>query len=319
MKPTIPKSMKAAVIDKFGSPAVLHAARIPVPEPSRGEVLIRVRSAGIGAWDPWLREGGSGVGYFPQVLGTDGAGIVVATGPGVRRFKIGDRAYGFAFDNPKGGFYAEYAAIPEENVSAVPDSLSTEEAGPLAASGLTALAGLDALKPKKGRILMILGASGGVGHVALQLAARTGARRLAVASGKDGAELARRLGADGVVDGKAAGFAKSVKAYAPDGVDFALAFANSKGLMEALRLVKKGGVVAYPNGVEPEPRGLAGIKIVAFDGLPSRSGFGRLNAWIAEGRFRVVISRSYRLEDAAQAHRDILKHHIGKLAFRMRA
>ena len=102
MKPTIPKSMKAAVIDRFGGPRVLHAARIPVPEPGRGEVLIRVRSAGIGAWDPWLREGGSGVGYFPQVLGTDGAGIVVATGPGVRRFKVGDRVYGrFRFaDSP---------------------------------------------------------------------------------------------------------------------------------------------------------------------------------------------------------------------------
>ena len=88
--------------------------------------------------------------------------------------------------------------------------------------------------------------------------------------------------------------------------------------MEALRLVKKGGIVAYPNGVEPEPKGLAGKKIVAFDGTPGRSAFGRLNASIAGGRFRVVVSRSYRLEDAAQAHRDILKHHLGKLAFRMR-
>jgi NADPH:quinone reductase-like Zn-dependent oxidoreductase len=317
MNAPIPKTMKAAVIDRFGGPEVFRVASIPVPDPDEGEVLIHVRTAGIGAWDPWLREGGSSIGAFPQVLGTDGAGIVAAAGKGARRFKVGDRVYGFAFDNPKGGFYAEYAAVPEGHIAAIPENVSTEEAGALAASGLTALAGIESLKLGKERTLLILGASGGVGHVALQLAKRTGSRLLAVASGKDGVELVRRLGADEAVNGRSAGFVDAVKKSAPDGVDFALAFANSETLGKALRLVKKGGSVAYPNGVEPEPKGLRGIKIVAFDGVPSRNAYDRLNALISKGLFRIEIGRAYRLEDAARAHRDIQKHHLGKLAFQI--
>jgi NADPH:quinone reductase-like Zn-dependent oxidoreductase len=317
MSPSIPKTMKAAVIDEFGGPQVLHLATIPVPELGEREVLVRVQTAGIGAWDPWLREGGSSVGRFPLVLGSDGAGTVAACGSRVSRFKVGDRIYGYAFDNPKGGFYAEYAAISEDKAAAIPANVSTEEAGALTASGLTALAGLEKLKLGKDCSLAILGASGGVGHVALQLAKRMGARLLAVASRTDGVDLARRLGADQAVDGRTANVVGAVKDFAPDGLDAALAFANSEKLAEVLKQVKRGGAIAYPNGVEPEPKGLTGAKIHAYDGLPSPDAFDRLNALIARGPFHVEISRSYRLEEAAQAHRDIVKHHIGKLALRI--
>ena len=76
----LPKTMKAAVIDKFGGPQVLHVASIPVPEPDENEILLRVHAAGIGSWDPWLREGGASAGRFPLVLGSDGAGTVAARG-----------------------------------------------------------------------------------------------------------------------------------------------------------------------------------------------------------------------------------------------
>src|SRR5512134_3860374 len=101
MSPSIPKTMRAAVIDKFGRPDVLHVARIPAPEPGQGEILIRVRAAGVGSWDPWIREGGMGGARFPQVLGSDGAGTVAAVGSKARRFKPGDRVYAYTFDNPK--------------------------------------------------------------------------------------------------------------------------------------------------------------------------------------------------------------------------
>src|SRR5512139_2439872 len=106
MSPVIPKTMRAAVIDKFGGPNVLHVARIPVPAPGQNEILVRVHAAGIGSWDPWLREGGMGGTRFPQVLGSDGSGTVVAAGPKVSRFKAGDRVYAYTFQNSKGGFYA---------------------------------------------------------------------------------------------------------------------------------------------------------------------------------------------------------------------
>jgi NADPH2:quinone reductase len=317
MSPTIPKTMKAAVIDRFGGPAVLHVAKVPVPEPGEREILVRVDTAGIGVWDPWLREGGMG-GSLPLVLGSDGSGTVVACGSKVRRFKVGDRVYGYAFGNPKGGFYAQYAAISDGAAAPVPADISMKEAGALMASALTALAGLDQLKVKKGQTLLILGASGGVGHVALQLAKRLGARLLAIASRRDGVKLVKRLGADEAVDGRAANFGRKVEDLAPGGFDAAMAFANSESLMEVLKQVKKGGTIAYPNGVEPEPKGPAGVKVYAFDGVPTAGAYERLDGLIAQGPFRVEVSRTYRLEEAAQAHRDVLKHHIGKLAFKIR-
>lgn len=317
MSPSIPKTMKAVVIDKFGGPELLHVAEIPVPEPDGNEILIRVDTAGIAVWDPWLREGGMGGGKFPLVLGSDGAGTVAACGSRVRRFKVGDRVYGYAFGSPKGGFYAEYTALSEDAAAPIPANISVEEAGVLAASGVTALAGLDKLNVKKDWSLMILGASGGVGHVALQLAKRQGARLLAVGSGKDGADLVKKLGADQAVNGKAADPVKAAQSFAPGGLDAALAFANSEKLMEALKQVKKGGIIAYPHGVEPAPKGFAGVKVHAFDGLSGPEVFARLNELIARGPFHVEISRTYRLEDMPQAHRDVQKHHIGKLALKL--
>jgi NADPH2:quinone reductase len=309
--------MKAAVIDKFGGPEVLHLASIPVPGLDEHEVLIRVHMAGVGVWDPWLREGGSGLDRFPMVLGSDGAGTVAACGSRIRRFKVGDGVYGYGYENPKGGFYAEYAVVPEDSVGAIPAGVSAEQAGALPVSGITALAGLEKLKVAKGCALMILGASGGVGHVAVQLAKRMGARLLAVASGKDGVELVRRLGADHAVNGRDADVVGAVKDFAPNGLDAVLACANSKNLAAVLKHVKKGGGIAYPNGVEPEPAGLAGIRIHAYDGLPSREMLDRLSGLIVKAPFHIEISRTYRLEEAAQAHRDVLKHHIGKLALKI--
>jgi NADPH:quinone reductase-like Zn-dependent oxidoreductase len=235
----------------------------------------------------------------------------------VHRFKIGDRIYGYGYDNPKGGFYAEYAAVSENNVALIPANVKSLEAGALAVSGITALRGLEELRLDSGQTIMIVGASGGVGHVALQLAKLMMARVLAVASGTDGVDLVQRLGADRSVDGHDTNIVDAVLDFAPEGLDAALAFANSDDLEKALKQVKKGGSIAYPNGVEPEPEGSAGVKVHAYDGLPSPDAFERLNRLIANGSFRVQISRTYQLEEAARAHRDILKHHIGKLALRI--
>jgi NADPH:quinone reductase-like Zn-dependent oxidoreductase len=312
----LPKTMKAAVIDKFGGPQVFHAALIAVPEPDANEILIRVQSAGIGIWDPWLRQGGAGDGRFPLVLGSDGAGTVVARGSKVRRFKAGDRVYAYVFDNPKGGFYAEYAAVSEDDAARIPANVGTLEAGALPASGITALLGLEKLKIGRKETLMVLGASGGVGHVALQLAMRMGARTLAVSSGRDGVDMTRRLGAAFSADGKSAKLLGSIKEFTPD-LDGALVFANSKRLIEALKLVRKGGRIAYPRGVEPEPEDLPGVRAMAYDGISSPEVFERLNGLIARGLFHLAIHRTYRLEEAAQAHRDVSKHHLGKLLLKI--
>lgn len=313
MSPSIPKTMKAAVIDKFGGPGVLHVAEVPVPEPGATEILVRVKSAGIGSWDPWMREGGLGGAKFPQVLGSDGAGTVVAAGAKVGRFKPGDKVYAYTFENPKGGFYAEFAAVPEKAAAPVPARLGMDGAGGLPACGLTALAGVETIEIGQGAPILVLGASGGVGHLALQLTKRLGGRILAVASGPDGVDLARRLGADEAVNGKTADAAKAARDFAPEGFAAALVFANADRLAGALKQVRKGGTIAYPEGVEPVPQAPAGVKVRSFNGLPDPDAYDRLSDLIARGPFKVEISRVYRLDELPQAHRDVLKHHLGKL------
>jgi len=317
MQTSIPQHMKAAAFDRFGGPEVLHTETLPVPELKPSQVLVRLDSAGIGEWDPYVRSGEIELGArrFPRVIGNDGAGEVVAVGDEVERFRVGDRVYAYSLE---GGFYAEYIALGEYAVAPIPQGLSTEEAGALGADGVTALRGLDdQLHLEPGQTLMVYGASGGIGHLAVQLGKRMGARVLAVASGADGVELVRKLGADAAVDGKRDDVARAVRAFAPDGLDAALVLVHGRSLDPALASMRKGGRVAYPNGVEPAPRAPEGVTLLAYDGEPSPDAFERLNRLIAAGPFHVELGRVYRLEDAPQAHREIGQHHLGKLALRI--
>lgn len=317
---SVPQNMKAAAIDKFGGPEAIHTASVPVPHPAPNEVLIQVETAGVGQWDPALINGEFSDGHkgFPQIHGSDGAGTIVAVGKNVKRLKEGDRVYGYGFGNAKGGFYAEYTSVPEENVAKIPQGLSVEEAGALAVSGLTALEGLESLDLKEGSTLMIIGASGGVGHVALQLAKRMGARVFAVASGKDGVDLVRRLGADDAVEGKKHDVAQAAGKYLKEGFDAALVFAGrSDGWKSVLALVKKGGTVAYPNGVEPPPVTRKGVQLKAYDGVSAPDVYERLNNLIEKGAFHVELGHLYPLDEASRAIADVGGHHIGKLAIKI--
>ncbi len=316
----IPTAMKAAVIDQFGAPEVMHLATIPIPEVGPGDVLIRVETAGVGAWDPALCSGefgGEGA-RFPLVLGSDGEGTIAATGASARRFRVGDRVYAYGFLNPKGGFYAEYAVIPEDEVSPVPPTVAPGTAGALAADGLTALAGLELLSTGPGQTLIIFGASGGIGHLALQLAKRMGARVFAIASGDDGLDLMRRLGADAAVDGRRSDMATAAHAFAPDGFDAALTTAGGAASDRAMALVRKGGRIAYPNGVEPEPKVAEGVAAQAFDGYHGKDALERLGVLVSKGPFHVEVTRRYPLDAAGQALRDVSRHHLGKLAVDVR-
>src|SRR5262245_44888171 len=116
MQPAIPQQMKAAAIDKYGGPEVIHAEQLPVPKPSADEVLIRLDAAGVGAWDPAVRSGEFEIGErrFPKVIGNDGAGEIVAVGSRVKGLRPGDRVYAYSMG---GGFYAEYAAVKQEEVA----------------------------------------------------------------------------------------------------------------------------------------------------------------------------------------------------------
>jgi NADPH:quinone reductase len=324
MTQTMPSTMRAAAIDRFGGPELIVLHKLPVPEVEPDEVLIRIESAGVAEWDPLEREGGfvkmlGMTPTFPYVLGTDGAGTVAAVGKQVTGFKEGDRVYGASLANPKGGFYAEYASVKGEYVSRIPDKLSIEQAGVMLSDAVTGLRGLDdVLKLKRGESVMIFGASGGIGHMAVQLAKRMGARVFAVASGDDGVSLAKRLGADAVVDGHRDDVAAATRRFAVDGVDAALVLAGGEAADQALTAVRDGGRVAHPNGVEPEPKARPGLKVSAYDGQPDRQIIDQLNRLIEAGPFEVHIAHMFPFEQAADAHRALEAHHLGKLALRPR-
>jgi NADPH:quinone reductase-like Zn-dependent oxidoreductase len=240
MNQTLDKTMKAVAIDRFGGIETLITRELPIPDVGADEVGIRVEAAGVGVWDPFEREGGFAKEFnvkprFPLVLGSDGAGTVDAVGDNVRHFKKGDRVYGIAFLNPKGGFYSQYAVVKESSVSRIPGKLSMPQAAAMAVDAITALAGLDTtLGLKNGESVLILGASGGVGHLAVQIAKRMGARVLAVASGDDGVAFVRGLGADMVVDGKKDDIAAAARQSAPQGLDAVLLTAGGEAAEKAL-------------------------------------------------------------------------------------
>jgi NADPH2:quinone reductase len=322
MKHVMQKTMKAVALDKFGGIEAMQVRTVDVPEIGPDEILIHVGCAGIGVWDPFEIEGGFAqlfgiVPSFPYVPGSDGAGIVEATGSEVDRFKEGDRVYGVSLANPKGGFYAEYAAIKAENASPIPENLSTEQAGVMPVDAVTAFQGLDdTLHLKKGESLLIFGASGGIGHLALQFARRMGARVFAVASGQDGLELAKSLGADKAVDGHRDDIVEAALDFAPDGFDAALFAAGGDASEKAMACVRYGGRAAYPNGVEPEPQARAGVSVNSYDGIPNPLAFEKINDLIESGPFEVHISKIFTLEQIIEAHCALQSHFLGKIGIR---
>ncbi len=315
----IPKHMQAAVIDKFGGPSVFKLRDVPVPEIDADEVLIALHTAGVGSWDPDMRAGWvpSGKPRFPLVLGSDGAGVVVAKGTRVRRFKVGERVYANTFDNPKGGSYAQYVAVPAVNVAPVPEGLDLKSAGALAISGLTALQGLEALGLKRNERIVITGASGAVGTIAVQLAKARGVRVFALASGKDGATLARRLGADAAADGRGARWDKALHDFAPDGVDAILVLAAGEFLKACLDTLRRTGRAAFPNGVTPAPK-QRGVEITAYNGEGGVSEFARLNRAVAAAGVKVPVGAVFPLAQVAQAHKRVGEHVLGKVVLRIR-
>jgi NADPH:quinone reductase len=315
----IPQQMKAMAVDEFGSPDKLTLHTLPVPTVDAGEVLIRVAIAGVGVWDAMEREGDLVYNevHFPRVLGGECAGTIVAIGDGVERFAVGDPVYAQTFMNDKGGSYAEYVVVSAETIAPIPAGLDLVMAGGLPIAGITALCNLQALGTGSETKLMLWGASGGVGHVALQLAKRMGARVFAIASGADGVALAKQLGADEAVDGHSKDIAQRARAFAPEGFDAALVLVGGEDVQATLSLVCQGGIISFPNGVMPEPKAPDGVELKKTNGFADRMLLDELNRLIAIGEFQVQIAQTFPLEAAAQAQDAMKKHYLGKIVLRV--
>ncbi|WP_222048351.1 quinone oxidoreductase family protein [Rhizobium bangladeshense] len=315
-------TMQAAAIDRFGGADLITVRAVSVPEVGPSDVLIRVEVAGVASWDAVEREGHYDGAFgmpstFPYVLGWDCAGAVVAVGGQVSRFKVGDRVYAASMPLPKGGTYATYAVTDAENVSLIPAKLTIEQAGVMGWDALTALSGLEEIGLKQGDTIMIFGASGGIGHMGIQLAKRLGARVLAVASGDDGVALSQRLGADAIVNGRKDDVVAAAREFAAGGLDAALVTVGGEAADHALTSMRDGGRVACPYGVMPDPNIRPGVELIRYNGARGQDATDKLNRLIESGPFDVHVARTFPFDQVVDAHRALATHYVGKLALRV--
>ncbi|HJW26923.1 MAG TPA: NADP-dependent oxidoreductase [Rhodocyclaceae bacterium] len=266
-------TMKAWTIRHFGGGEAMSLDDLPKPAPAAGEVLVRIAYAGVNPVDWKIREGMMRQVFqhdFPLTLGWDAAGVVEACGADVADFRPGDRVFGYCreYGKPAGkGTYAQYIAVPAHLLARVPDRISLAEAAALPAPFLTAWQSLVATAAlAAGESVAILGAAGGVGSVAIQVATARGARVIAV-SRAESHDYVRSLGAPQVVGYDASGLAGAVKGVEAGGVDVVFDCIGGAALDGAYDLVKPGGrlvtIVGTPDTERAARLGITASRVVA--------------------------------------------------------
>lgn len=318
----LPYTMQAALIRAYGPAHVLQVAEVKCPRPAPHEVLIRVRAAGVNPIDYRIRQGQLRLllpARFPLILGYDVAGEIAAIGEDVLpgRFSIGDSVMSF-LGNRHGGGYAQYATASADDVVRKPEALSMEEAAaiPLAAStGLQALR--DIGKLEQGRRVLINGATGGVGHFAVQLAKTFGGHVTGVASASNH-EFLRNLGADHVIDYEKTDFTS------PNHGSYDLVFdvIANRSWWGCRPVLNAGGI--YITTV-PTARTLAlrcltwvGKKCRFVLAQPRRNDLETLRQSADRGELRPEVDEVFPLGQVARAHEVIQAHHVrGKLVLQI--
>ncbi len=307
--------MKAVVVDKSGPPNTLHIKDVPVPTLAPNHVLIALEYAGVGVWDAEQRAGSWGTVKPGTILGADGSGTIAAVGSQVTQFSVGDRVYAYSYGNSTGGFYAEYVSVPADRVGHVPTQLEMKVAGGMPCVALTALAGLEVLNVTSDQSLLVFGASGGVGSLAVWLGSAGGASVVGTAR-PDAQEYVRSLGAAHTIDANSSERQSVIERVAKAGFDGCLITANGKTLADFLSHLKPKAPLAFPNGVEPKPS-LQGHPGHAFDAEMSSKAIEGLNAAIGS-RTIPLRTQVYAFKDVVEAHRRIEEGHVvGKIVLRI--
>jgi NADPH:quinone reductase-like Zn-dependent oxidoreductase len=314
--------MKAVVIDEFGPSSVLQVRDIPRPEIEPDQILVEVHAASVNPIDWKIRDGMMGARYgedFPMVLGLDASGVVVKVGDAVTTFREGDEIYARS-DNGAGKCYAEYVALKPGTVALKPPVLSHVEAAAIPLAALTPLIGFrDCADLKAGERLLIIGASGGVGVFAVQIAKLMGADVTAVCSTAN-VDLVKELGADRVID-----YTQEEVLQAGDDYDVIFDAVGAQTYDSARPALKKDGIyltlVPVPGidffipGQTERARGKG--YFVAW--TPHAADLEILSKWAQDGGLRPVIDSEYPLDEMRAAHeRSQTLRARGKIVIRVR-
>lgn len=313
-------TMTAVVHRAYGEPDIVEVSEVPVPVPGPREVLIRVEAAALNPADlfrlrgrPWVLRVGGGL-RRPRhgVIGTDAVGAVVAVGEAVTGVRRGDRVFGEAR-----GSLAQYAVASCERVTRLPDAVAAEDGAAVVMAGLAALHGLRAAGLAPGQRVLINGAAGGIGHLALQLAAAAGADVTAVCSAAN-ADWVGDLGAARVVD-----YTRESILDLDERFDLVFDNVGNHRMSEVMRLLTPGGVL-LPNSGEPGPDGgplarvakaawinlvARGVRVQTYYSSPRREDLERLAAMLADGTLRPHVDRVWALREAEAALAHVASRH----------
>jgi NADPH:quinone reductase len=297
--------MRAMVVQEFGGTP--EPAEVPVPAAEPGRIQIHLEAAGVNPYDRKVVDGllrGKTPFDFPMIPGTDGAGVVTAVGAGVTDFAVGDRVVGKAITAPLGhGTFAEYTAIPADStVAKLPDAVGSIQAAALPTAGLAAQDLVDAAALVPSQVVLINGASGGVGSFLVQLAAAAEVHVIVTAR-PDDADRMIRLGADEVVDYTRGPVADQVRASRPEGIDVLFDLISpAPAFAELMPLVRPGGTAYSTTFAADEAalhdHGLKGGNLTSTGAAPE---LRRLLQRVADGDLVVPIDATRPLADAAQA------------------
>jgi NADPH:quinone reductase-like Zn-dependent oxidoreductase len=295
--------MRAAIYDQFGDADVLEVREVEDPPVGPDTVLVRAKATSINPVDTKIREGylrGAFPHHLPVIPGWDLAGVVEAVGPAVRTgLEVGDEVYGYVRrDDVAFGTAAELVPAPERTVALKPSSVTLEEAAGLPLAGMTAFQGLvEALEVKPGDRVLIHAASGGVGHLAVQIAKALGATVIGTGSPASHDWL-RELGADEVLDYSAGPISEQLDPIGGK-VDAVLDLAGGEALADAPQQVSGGRRIA--SVIDPDTvLGLGGTYVFV---RPDRDNLIALAELVDSGSVNLSVARTFALDEIAEAHR----------------
>jgi NADPH:quinone reductase-like Zn-dependent oxidoreductase len=306
--------MRAVVTLGYGALPIVTELDTPTVGP--GEVRVKVRSSSLNGFDIALVRGffrGIIEHEFPVVLGRDFAGTVDQVGDGVTAFAPGDEVFGVVLTQPlRAGGFGEYVVVPEHHsIARLPAGLDHATAGVLGLAGTAAITAVDHVGARAGDTVLVAGATGGVGAIAMQLLTATGAVVVATASGGTETEHVRRLGAAHVVDYRA-DLAAAVREFAPGGVAAVIHCAGDP--VALAELVAAGGRFVSLLGIDPAMFAGRDLQAHSVAAAPARATLESLGGDAAAGRLTVPIQRSYRLDQVPEAFADFTTGTLGKLA-----
>ena len=306
--------MEAARILRFGPPNVITNDDLPRPEPTAGQLLVRVKAAGVGNWDALVREGKIPNEPLPLILGYELSGIVEATGAEVRGFKAGDEIYG-ATNEQLTGAYAEYALPLARMMAKKPKTLNFIEAASAPVVTVTAWQMLfEYAQVTAGQTVLILGAAGNVGAYAVQLASQTGLHVVGSAGFAD-LDYVQTLGAEKAVDYKKESFEESMT-----GFDVVIDTVGGDAQQRSFRLLKPGGILVSVVSPVPETtQKRYGIRAAYFYVDVTTARLNKITELFDSGKLVTNVGTVLPLEEARTAHEMLAgaPHKRGKIVLRI--